>query len=226
MSPVERAEALLADVVSILYSAFWANDFPESYIRSLVPAKIRERLHELRIRAQNPPSRVEPPPRRSRSPREDLDFQPSDEGYRRMIALADRRLAEAVDALCEVDTDFAERYLEAAAQRHMAACLRWRREQETPSERTAIVEEVNTLREGVELGPLTWEQVVTDLPQARLLRRGVGERREPGDRHLPRSISWRYPELFQGDSRRWFHPAPPWRRPGATARRRRPERHS
>ena len=131
MSPVERAEALLADVVSILYSAFRANDFPENYIRSLVPAKIRERLHELRTRDQNPPSRVEPPPRRSRSPRGDLDFQPSDEGYRRMLALADRRLAEAVDALCEVDADFAERYLEAAAQRHMAACLRWRREQET-----------------------------------------------------------------------------------------------
>jgi hypothetical protein len=53
----------------------------------------------------------------------------------------------------------------------------------------------------------------------------VGERREPGERHLPRSISWRYPELFQGDSRRWSRPTPPWRRPDATARRRRPERH-
>jgi hypothetical protein len=81
----------------------------------------------------------------------------------------------------------------AAAQRHMAACLRWRREQETPSERIALVEEVNILRGGV----LEWEQVVTDLPTARLLRRGVRERRQAGDRHLSRSISWRYPELFR-----------------------------
>jgi len=81
-----------------------------------------------------------------------------------MLDLVDRRLAEAVDALREVDAHFAERYLEKAAQRHMAAGLRWRRAQETPSERTALVDEVNTLREGADLGLLEWEQVVTDLP--------------------------------------------------------------
>jgi hypothetical protein len=116
-----------------------------------------------------------------------------------MLDFADWQLAEAVDVLYEVDARFAERYLECAAQKHMAPCLRWTRALETPAERAALVAEVNTLRESVELGPLDEEQV-TALPGAGLLRRGVGERRAPGEWHLPRSVSWRYPQLFQRGS--------------------------
>jgi hypothetical protein len=189
LTPVRRAESLLANVVSILYVVFRANDFPETYIRSLVPLKIRERLHELRT-VEKPAHRVD---LRLRSAPADADPEAlCAEGFRRMLDFADRRLAEAVDVLYEVDPRFAERYLECAAQKHMAACLRWTRALESPAERAALVAEVNTLRESVALEPLDGEQV-TALPGAGLLRRGVGERREPGERYLPRALAWRYP---------------------------------
>jgi len=220
LTPVQRAESLLANVVSILYAVFRANDFPENYIRSLVPLKIRERLHELRI-LENPAHRVD---LRSRSAPADADLEAlCTEGFRRMLDFADRRLAEAVDVLYEVDPCFAERYLECAAQRHMAACLRWARALETPAERAALVAEVDALRESIELGPLDEEQVTT-LPAAGLLRRGVGERREPRERHRPRSLSWRYPQAFQHTLRQLRRPAATkWRKPAATTRQRRPE---
>jgi hypothetical protein len=216
LTPVQRAESLLAKAVSILYAVYRASDFPENYIRSLAPLKIRERLHELRT-LETPAYRAD---LRSRSTPAGADLQElCAEGFRRMLDFADRQLAEAVDALYEIDARFAERYLESAAQKHMAACLRWTRALETPAERAALVTEVNALRESVVLGPLDEEQV-TALPGAGLLRRGVGERRKPGERHLPRSISWRYPQLFQGDLRQLRRPAATrWRQPAAIARR-------
>lgn len=88
-------------------------------------------------------------------------LQPLDrEGYRRLLSLADRRLAEAVDALFEADAAFVEDYVKTSAQSHMAACLRWIRAQETPSERAALVTEANRLRAFVGLGPAAWGEVV------------------------------------------------------------------
>ena len=132
---------------------------------------MRERLHELRT--QDDPRyrfhRAKPvalscpsEPVAASSTLQSLD----DEGYRRLLALADRRLAEAVDALYEVDAAFAEGYVERSAQNHMAACLRWIRAQENPSERAALVTEVNRLRASVGLGPMTWDSLVTVPPVA------------------------------------------------------------
>jgi hypothetical protein len=136
------------------------------YISSLAPSKMERRLHELRTlddptyrfhraKAIAPPS--EPPPTPDDSVPQPLDS----EGYRRLIAIADRRVAEAVDALWEGGAAFAEDYMENSAQNHMAACLRWVRAQESPAERAALVTEVNRLRASVGLEPVCWEEVVT-----------------------------------------------------------------
>jgi hypothetical protein len=225
--PVQRAESLLADVVSILYAAFRANNDSEDYIRSLVLLKIRERLDELRA-LKNSANRVGPvqrgarPTRRLRLPPVGANLlPPSAEGIiHRMFGFADERLAEAVDALGKVDFDIAQRYLETAAEKDIDACLLLTRARETPSERAALIAEVNTIRESAGREPLDGEQV-TAAPGAGLLRRGVGERRAPGERQRPRALDWRYPQLCQGDRRPSRRPGvTKWRQPAYITRRR------
>ena len=50
MSPslVTRAESLLSEAVLHLYAAFRNNDFPEHYIRKLLPITLSTLLRELR----------------------------------------------------------------------------------------------------------------------------------------------------------------------------------
>jgi hypothetical protein len=101
--PVQRAESLLADVVSILYAAFRANNDSEDYIRSLVLLKIRERLDELRA-LKNSANRVDPvqrgarPTRRLRLPPVGANLlPPSAEGIiHRMLGFADERLGRSL----------------------------------------------------------------------------------------------------------------------------------
>lgn len=148
-----------------LYAAFHSNDFPEHYIRSHVPTIMRERLHELRT-LDDPSYRFA----RARSVVAPSSTDVVDSGttlalesesFNLLVALADSKVAEAVDALWEDGPAFVEGYIERSAQDHMAACLRWRRAQETPSERAALLEEVNRLRASVNLELLSWEQVVS-----------------------------------------------------------------
>jgi len=169
LTPVERAESLLSEAVEILYSGFRNNDYPEHYVRSDVPRVMRERLHKLRT-PDDPVYRfhrakpVALPAEPSSVP-DGSALQPLDtEAYSRLIALANSRVAEAVEALWEGGAAFTEDYIEGSAQKHMAACLRWVRAQESPAERAALVAEVNRLRALVEMGPLAWEEVVTALP--------------------------------------------------------------
>ena len=143
LTPTERAKSLLSEAVMILYTGFRSNDFPETYILSLVPAKMEARLHELRTlddptyrfhRAKTVRPHADPvPPPDGSSSLKTLDG----EGYLRLIAIADKRVAEAVDALWEGGAAFAAAYIERSAWNHMEACLRWLRAQESPAERSS-----------------------------------------------------------------------------------------
>jgi hypothetical protein len=164
LTPVQRAESLLSEAVMILYAGFHTNDFPEHYIRSHVPRIMWERSHEL-LALDDPFyrfARAQPIAEHSTDstdPGTALVLE--GESFRRLIALTDAGVANAVDALWENGLAFVEDYIKRSAQDHMAACLRWIRAQETPSERAALLEEVNRLRSSVDLAPLSWEQVVS-----------------------------------------------------------------
>jgi hypothetical protein len=167
LTPTERAESLLSEAVMILYAGFRSDDFPEHYISSLAPGKMEGHLHELRTlddptyrfhRAKTVRPRADPVP----PPDGSSSLQPLDgEGYLRLIALADKRVAEAVNALWEGGAAFAKDYMERSARRHMMACLQGLRAQESPAERSALVSEVNRLRASVGFGPVRWEEIVT-----------------------------------------------------------------
>jgi hypothetical protein len=160
LTPIQRAESRLSEAVLTLYAAFHTNDFPEHYIRSHVPTIMRERLHELRTlddafyrfaRAHPVAPSVDP----------GTALAVESESFNLLVALADSKVAEAVDALWEDGPAFLEDYIERSAQDHMAACLRWTRAQEEPLKRAALLKEVNRLRASVDLGPLSWEQIVS-----------------------------------------------------------------
>lgn len=144
LPPIQRAESRLSEAVLILYAAFHVNDFPEHYIRSHVPTIMRERLHELRT-LDDPAYRFARA--RSITPSSTYAVDPGtalaleSESFNLMVALADSKVAEAVEALWEDGPAFVEGYIERSAQNHMAACLRWTRAQEEPSKRAALLEE-------------------------------------------------------------------------------------
>jgi hypothetical protein len=164
LTPIQRAESRLSEAVLTLYAAFHTNDFPEHYIRSHVPTIMRERLHELRT-LDDPSYRfararpVAPSSTDTIDPGTALALE--SESFNRLVALADSKVAEAVDALWEDGPAVVEGYIERSAQDHMAACLRWTRAQEEPLKRAALLEEVSRLRASVDLGPLSWEQIVS-----------------------------------------------------------------
>jgi hypothetical protein len=147
MAPIatQYAESLLEEAVLLIYGAFRTNDFPEHYVRCLAPATLRARLYELRTQ-------------RSRM---SLGRLPSDEeGYLRLFMRAEEIVATALSALWAVDPRLAEHYVTTAAQAHMTACLRRFREEETDSDRAALVGEVTRLRALIGEGPITWEEIV------------------------------------------------------------------
>jgi hypothetical protein len=231
-SPVQRAASLVAKVVEIVLAAYRANDDPENDIGSLIPRKFRERLYDLRT-LKNSADRVgpvHPVAPRTRRPRAAAGAHRARRGVegmmRSMFDFADQQLGEAMEALGEVDAQIADRYLENVARKHMAACLDRKRAKETPAEPAALPGEVNNAsRESDGFEPLDGEQV-TAVPGGGLLRRGVGERRQPGERHRPRALRWRYPQVFQSDHRPSRRPAVArWRRPASTPRRRRQGHH-
>jgi len=167
-TPMERAESLLFEAVLILFTDSRANDFPETYIRSLATGKIPERLHELRT-LDDPGyrgNRAEPValPEPTLHPASSGLKAHDEESFRWLLDLADRRLAEAINALCEGDAALAEDSVTTFVQGHMVASLRRLREQETPSERTALVIEVNRKRASFRLPPKDLEHIVTVLP--------------------------------------------------------------
>jgi hypothetical protein len=159
LTPIQRAESLLTEAVMTLYAGFRDNSFPEHYVFSMSRTKMVMRLGELQThgaKTVRPPAAPLPPPDGSSS------LPPLDpDGYGRLLATADKQVAEAVDALWEGGPAFVEDYIDRSAQNHMATCLRWLRAQESPAERSALVSEVNRLRASMGFGPVRWEEIVT-----------------------------------------------------------------
>lgn len=173
LTPVQRAEALLTDVVLRLYAAYRDTDFPESHIRSL-KGLMHTHLHQLR-NLDNPIYRCDrAKPVATLAPLWEQALIPAgsalvpldERAYRRLHEAIHGLLGEAVAALLELGVAFAQNYVETSAYNYMAGCLRWLREQETPAEREALIAAVNRLRASIGLEPTSWEQLVGNLPLA------------------------------------------------------------